>query len=604
MAYSQFSDGRTARHIASADVDVSRLDVHRPVGRHEVVLATKAGGVLGTVHAECALDYVTGAVSSFELNEHLSRMDDTLPLAPPPSIRAPEAARRRDGDGGGGGRKGGRDAPPFETVATRGAVELEPARWKAHPGTDTRDGPHPPHPSGKENRAVDTEGGRHRALADAREARKKKSNAATSKPASGRDRTTTPAPRDGVLEMAERLRAEMDEALDAAAAGGDDPLATAPADFSKYVAATASDSLTSWWRESAETDRPNDSTPRTSASLTASTARRFMPPDEDDDAALVADQALLDELFRQGIRDDVNDDDDVDDKNDDDAFAASSAVGALALETDSAELEADLAEARAATDAGDGGFRGDDATHRVAKSRLQNGPELELRLTAHAGLVRALERSVALDEDGRAVGDDAGDAPGGFEPLVAILKAGFARGRELGRVSLDRSGSRGAGEVRVRLPRDVAAAAVARAHAAATSARGAGPTVVVEVWTADASVDFQDDTVATSSSADVARGLFSRLMGDFAGADPGKMRGLCAVHLADLGRELERWRLADEGRNGAPGSRYEGTGYEDRSFVLNKVFEVRNPITGATGGYVGVEGRVVWGEDAQARRQR
>ena len=148
--------------------------------------------------------------------------------------------------------------------------------------------------------------------------------------------------------------------------------------------------------------------------------------------------------------------------------------------------------------------------------------------------------------------------------------------------------------------------------AAATSARGAGPTVVVEVWTADASVDYADDTAgkeggtiqSTSSSADVARGLFSRLMGDFAGADPGKMRGLCAVHLADLGRELERWRLADEGRNGAPGSRYEGTGYEDRSFVLNKVFEVRNPITGATGGYVGVEGRVVWGEDAQARRQR
>jgi len=572
-----------------------------------VVLATKAGGVLGTVHAECALDYVTGAVSSFELNEHLSRMDDTLPLAPPPSIRAPEAARRRDGDGGGGGRKERDAPPPFETVATRGAVELEPARWKAHPGTDTRDGPHPPHRSGKENRAVDTEGGRHRALADAREARKKKSNAATSKPASGRDRSTTPAPRDGVLEMAERLRAEMDEALDAAA-GGDDPLATAPADFSKYVAATASDSLTSWWRESAETDRPNDSTPRTSASLTASTARRFMPPDEDDDAALVADQALLDELFRQGIRDDVNDDD-VDDKNDDDAFAASSAVGALALETDSAELEADLAEARAATDAGDGGFRGDDATHRVAKSRLQNGPELELRLTAHAGLVRALERSVALDEDGGAVGDDAGDAPGGFEPLVAILKAGFAPGRELGRVSLDRSGSRGAGEVRVRLPRDVAAAAVTRAHAAATSARGAGPTVVVEVWTADASVDYADDTAvgastAVSSSANVARGLFSRLMGDFAGSDPGKMRGLCAVHLADLGRELERWRLADEGLNGSPGSAYEGTGYVDQSFVLNKVFEVRNPITGATGGYVGVEGRVVWGEDAQARRQR
>ena len=161
--------------------------------------------------------------------------------------------------------------------------------------------------------------------------------------------------------MAERLRAEMDEALDAAA--GDNPLATVPVDFADYVAATASDSLASW----------NDST-SASASLTASTVRRFMPPDDDDDAALVADQALLDELFRQGIRDD--DVDDGDDEHDDDAHAASSAVGALALETDSAELEADLAEARARPDAGDSDFRGDDATHRVAKSPLQNGPEL------------------------------------------------------------------------------------------------------------------------------------------------------------------------------------------------------------------------------------
>ena len=45
----QFSDGRTARHIASASVDVSRLEVHRPVTRHEVQLTTKAGGALGCV---------------------------------------------------------------------------------------------------------------------------------------------------------------------------------------------------------------------------------------------------------------------------------------------------------------------------------------------------------------------------------------------------------------------------------------------------------------------------------------------------------------------------------------------------------------------------
>ena len=333
------------------------------------------------VHATCALDYVTGAVSSFELNEHLSRMDDTLPLAPPPSIRP----MRRE-DTAGGGKRGERDDDPLRDVAevlTRGGVELEPARWKTQLSTDTRDGSRPSR-DGKENRRKeDTEGGRTRALADARDARRKRSNVAsnlkgveTSEPA-GRGRTPEAsekrgASRDGrVLEMAERLRAEMDEALDAAA-GDDDPLATVPADFAGYVSATASDSLASWWRDSASGTR--ESLTSASASLTASTARRFMPPDEDDDAALVADQALLDELFRQGIHDvddDVDDDGNDEDGDARDAYASSSAVGALALETDSAELEADLAEARAAADAGDGDFRGDDATHRVAKSPLE-----------------------------------------------------------------------------------------------------------------------------------------------------------------------------------------------------------------------------------------
>ena len=67
---------------------------------------------MGVVHATCALDYVTGAVSSFELNEHLSRMDDTLPLAPPPSIRP----MRRE-DTAGGGKRGERDDDPLRDVA-------------------------------------------------------------------------------------------------------------------------------------------------------------------------------------------------------------------------------------------------------------------------------------------------------------------------------------------------------------------------------------------------------------------------------------------------------------------------------------------------------
>ena len=579
-----------------------------------MVLATKAGGVLGTAHAECALDYVTGAVSSFELNEHLSRMDDTLPLAPPPSIRTPEAGRKEREEKAVASKKTSSAPDPASHVV------VKPARWRAR--TDGT-GKHLP---GKENDETNQrregERDRTRALAEARDARRKASanekppasakSPSTKKPSSARKKRSSRAP-SGVLEMAEQLRAEMDDALDAA--DGDDNLEACRRsnDFAAFVSATASDSLGSWWRDStADTSA--------SASLTASTMRRFLPPNEDDDAALVADQALLDELFAdqalldelfaQGL-DGVFDDEESIDKGHrssrsatytgsrPDAYAVSSSVGRLALEAE-AELEADLAEAEAYGQTGDGHFRGDDANHRVAESTLgRSGPELELKLTAHAGLVRALEQSIALDGSVSA---------SSFEPLVAVLKGGFSRGKELGRVVLDAPGSRGAREIRLRLPRDVAAAAVTRAHAAATSARGAGPTVVVEVWTADASADFESEPnlrasqTKTSASMDAARGLFTRLMGDFTGADPAKMRGVCAVHLADLGRELERWRLADEGTGGE--SSYEGTGYVDQSYVLNKVFEVRNPITGGVGGYIGVEGRVVWGEDAQARRQR
>ena len=582
--------------------------------RHEVQLTTKAGGALGCVRVECVLDYVTGAVSSFELNEHLSKMDDTLPLAPPPSIRTPEAGRKEREEKAVASKKTSSAPDPGA------AVVVKPARWRAR--TDGTGKRLPGKENDETNQRREGERDRTRALAEARDARRKAAanekppasakSPSTKKPSSARKKRGSRAP-SGVLEMAEQLRAEMDDALDTA--DGDDNLEACRRsnDFAAFVSATASDSLGSWWRDStADTSA--------SASLTASTMRRFLPPNEDDDAALVADQALLDELFAdqalldelfaQGL-DGVFDDEESIDKGHrssrsatytgsrPDAYAVSSSVGRLALEAE-AELEADLAEAEAYGQTGDGHFRGDDANHRVAESTLgRSGPELELKLTAHAGLVRALEQSIALDGSVSA---------SSFEPLVAVLKGGFSRGKELGRVVLDAPGSRGAGEIRLRLPRDVAAAAVTRAHAAATSARGAGPTVVVEVWTADASADFESEPnlrasqTKTSASMDAARGLFTRLMGDFTGADPAKMRGVCAVHLADLGRELERWRLADEGTGGE--SSYEGTGYVDQSCVLNKVFEVRNPITGGVGGYIGVEGRVVWGEDAQARRQR
>ena len=458
--------------------------------RHEVQLTTKAGGALGCVRVECVLDYVTGAVSSFELNEHLSKMDDTLPLAPPPSIRTPEAGRKEREEKAVALKKTSSAPDPASHVV------VKPARWRAR--TDGT-GKHLP---GKENDETnhqrrEGERDRTRALAEARDARRKASanekppafakSPSTKKPSSARKKRGSRAP-SGVLEMAEQLRAEMDDALDAA--DGDEPLEQCRRsnDFAAFVSATASDSLGSWWRDSTA-----DTT--ASASLTASTMRRFLPPDEDDDAALVADQALLDELFAQGL-DGVFDDEESIDKGHrssrsatytgsrPDAYAVSSSVGRLALEAE-AELEADLAEAEAYGQTGDGHFRGDDANHRVAESTLgRSGPELELKLTAHAGLVRALEQSIALDGS---------VSPSSFEPLVAVLKGGFSRGKELGRVVLDAPGSRGAGEIRLRLPRDVAAAAVTRAHAAATSARGAGPTVVVEVWTADASADFESE---------------------------------------------------------------------------------------------------------------
>ena len=106
--------------------------------RHEVQLTTKAGGALGCVSVECVLDYVTGAVSSFELNEHLSKMDDTLPLAPPPSIRTPEAGRKEREEKAVASKKTSSAPDPASHVV------VKPARWRGtdrrHRQTPTREG--------------------------------------------------------------------------------------------------------------------------------------------------------------------------------------------------------------------------------------------------------------------------------------------------------------------------------------------------------------------------------------------------------------------------------------------------------------------------------
>ena len=107
-------------------------------------------------------------MSSFELNEHLSKMDDTLPLAPPPSIRTPEAGRKEREEKAVALKKTSSAPDPASHVV------VKPARWRAR--TDGT-GKHLP---GKENDETnhqrrEGERDRTRALAEARDARRKAS---------------------------------------------------------------------------------------------------------------------------------------------------------------------------------------------------------------------------------------------------------------------------------------------------------------------------------------------------------------------------------------------------------------------------------------------
>ena len=68
-------------------------------------MAARAGSVLGTVGVGVTVDYIPGAVSSFELNEHRAKIDDRLPMAPPPNAQGSGrsltgGARRAGGSGG------------------------------------------------------------------------------------------------------------------------------------------------------------------------------------------------------------------------------------------------------------------------------------------------------------------------------------------------------------------------------------------------------------------------------------------------------------------------------------------------------------------------
>ena len=98
--------------------------------------------------------------------------------------------------------------------------------------------------------------------------------------------------------------------------------------------------------------------------------------------------------------------------------------------------------------------------------------------------------------------------------------------------------------------------------------------------------------------------IFSLLFGDFDSADPSLMHGVVAVPLADLGKDLEEAEArAEEAAERRGDDEKEEEKEEEAAreregaggvvFPLNKMAEVRNPILGRGGGFLGVEGRVV-----------
>ena len=139
--------------------------------------------------------------------------------------------------------------------------------------------------------------------------------------------------------------------------------------------------------------------------------------------------------------------------------------------------------------------------------------------------------------------------------------------------------------------------------AAAAAVTGHPIVFVLELWAPSAAADRPAAT--GRRSVDDGAEVFSQLFGDFDAADPSLMHGVVAVALTnELGRELQEAEMEAEaersgmggGRRDEGGGRERGRGHGGgcgRGVVLNKVFEVRNPILGSAGGYIGVEGRVV-----------
>jgi hypothetical protein len=582
----EISDGRTARVIAECSVDVSSLDVHHAVNT-TVPLCTRAGSALGALDVRVAIDYVPGAVSSFEMNEHMSRVDDKLPLAPPPSTKPLAARRRAEAEAEAAHHRSIHDVirPPTRVAVASVVHENKLAHLRSL-------------------RRKGGGGAGHPLPAEAPIEIPVAPRTPVSKSTKNTNDETNATP-SSVLELAERLAAQMDDALAFDARALETSLDMSDRRFDRRFVAPASPTRARWWGDVGDSVRASTRSDASGASGVSKVDNYDFDRD-DDDAALCADEAILRELFF------VDDDGEGTGRASADGALltgptavkareeeAIRAVASLADEAE-AELARDVAITRAA--------RARDGLDETPWDAFEDveppvvGPVVELRLTAHSGLVRALDVvSDDNDEDREGEPAEGEKAPsisawtgsmnaakraarraGVPESLVVVIKAGYAPG-ELGRVVLEGLGPKGAGVARVRLTEAAAAELMSGEKNLA---------LALELWTPDraanAGAPASDgaqrsrgiDTAGASDSAELGARLFGQMFGDFERADPDDMHGIAAVPLAELARDLGR-DLG--GRNAA----------DDDEFPLNRVFEVRNPISGDLGGYIGVEARVL-----------
>lgn len=600
----EFADGRTGRVAAVASVDVSRLDLGRPVLGARA-LRTRGGATVGSVGVAMRVDFRPDRVSSFERNERLAEAEaaETQAARTRGEESGDESGERLDATSVDGGDGGSADA---EQRRRSGDDEEKTSPKREKP----------------KRRGRDVSSGDVSRRAGAARARLRENPSLAERGRAARRRESLwereRMPRDAV-EACELLRREIDEALalDGAEAARmiDEEIARAsPSPPGRSEAAKsqpgtddAGSRYDAWVRAAAS--QISRASVRSSGETTRSerdAATAWLGGTEDDpdgvgadvdDAAACAEEALVCALarFSDGGGDEKKSASADDDENSENLAAAAPCADATT------ERCIASAAATAFTDA-----QLDDVDGPPPD------PDIELRLTLHDGSVRVLD---GLDDDDG--GEETEKKKKRLKHLAVIVKGGhpFPAG-ELARVALEGVGPRGAGTARVALPSAVADAIVDPAKST--------PVMALEVWDPEALAEEgrfgQGETEGAprrgsdSRESDAADVSFAALFGDFARADPRAVRGVVAVRLDALSNDVRRarrraaenrrWGLARrsdafiDGLDGVANARDAKDGFKTPSVSfdgspLNRVFEVRGVFDGAVNGFLGVEAGVV-----------